>query len=114
MKAQQPAIDTAHYAQVKNMYTRHQLDSMLTLKSNGAYTVYSKVLSGTLLQTAYPISYPVTQATAPSMVLMQAYSSNAAVNAYVSAPTTTGFTANFATVPIVGTNNITVYYILFK
>jgi hypothetical protein len=74
----------------------------------------SKTLSGTILQTAYPISFDTTLPAIPAMVIIQAYSANAAVPSWVSNVTTTGFTANFSSVPVLGTNNITIYYLIIK
>jgi len=74
----------------------------------------TKVLSGLALQTAYVINFDTTLPTIPAMVIIQAYSSNAAVPSWVSNVTTTGFTANFASVPILGTNNIEIRYLIIK
>jgi len=74
----------------------------------------TKVLSGTALQTAYVINFDNTLPSIPAMVIIQAYSANAAVPSWVSNVTTTGFTANFASVPILGTNNITISYLIIK
>lgn len=74
----------------------------------------TKTLSGTLLQTAYPIAFDETLPMAPAMVIIQAYSANAAVPSWVSNVTNTGFTANFASVPVVGTNNIVITYLIIK
>lgn len=74
----------------------------------------SVTLSGTALQTAYPITYPSTLPISPAIIIIQAYSANAAVPSWVSAVTTTGFTANFSSVPVLGTNNISINYIIFK
>lgn len=74
----------------------------------------TKTLSGLALQTAYPISFDTTLPSVPAMVIIQAYSANAAVPSWVSNVTTTGFTANFASVPVLGTNNITITYLIIK
>ncbi len=74
----------------------------------------SVTLSGAVLQTAYPISYGQTLPFTPAMIIVQAYSSNAAVPSWVSNVTTTGFTVNFASVPILGTNNISITYLIIK
>lgn len=71
-------------------------------------------LSGTALQTAYPITFPATMPVVPAIVIIQAYSSNAAVPSWVSSVTASGFTANFSSVPILGTNNITINYLIIK
>lgn len=73
-----------------------------------------QVLSGTVLQTAYPITYGQTLPFTPAMIIVQAYSANAAVPSWVSNVTTTGFTVNFASIPIVGTNNLSITYIIIK
>jgi len=74
----------------------------------------TKVLSGTVLQTAYPISFDNVLPSVPAMVIIQAYSANAAVPSWVSNVTTSGFTANFASVPVLGTNNIIVNFLIIK
>lgn len=71
-------------------------------------------LSGAALQTAYPISYGQTLPFVPAMIIVQAYSANAAVPSWVSNVTTTGFTVNFASVPILGTNNLSITYLIIK
>jgi len=73
-----------------------------------------KTLSGLALQTAYNIAYDNTLPSAPAMIIVQAYSANAAVPSWVSNVTSTGFTVNFASVPILGTNNITITYLIIK
>lgn len=73
-----------------------------------------KTLSGTILQTAYPITFDNALPSAPAMVIIQAYSANAAVPSWVSNVTTTGFVANFASVPVIGTNNIVISYLIIK
>lgn len=77
----------------------------------------SQILSGTALQTAYTINYPAGVSPLPqipAMIIVQAYSANAAVLSWVSAVTTTGLTVNFSSVPILGTNNINIYYLIIK
>lgn len=74
----------------------------------------TKTLSGTILQTAYVISYDNPLPSIPAMVIIQAYSANAAVPSWVSNVTTTGFTANFSSVPVLGTNNLTITYLIIK
>ena len=74
----------------------------------------TKTLSGTILQTAYNINYDTPLPAIPAMIVVQPYSSNAAVPSWVSNVTTTGFTVNFASVPIVGTNNIEIRYLIIK
>ena len=70
--------------------------------------------NGTALQTAYAISYGQTLPFIPAMIVVQPYSANAAVPSWVSNVTTTGFTVNFASVPVVGTNNISITYLIIK
>lgn len=74
----------------------------------------SSVFSSVSLQTAYNISFGTTFPFIPAMVLVQAYSPNAGVSSWVSNVTTTGFTVNFASVPLLGTLNLTVYWLVIK
>jgi len=74
----------------------------------------SVTLNGTILQTAYPISFGQTLPSIPSMIIVQAYSANAAVPSWVSNVTTTGFTVNFSSVPVIGTNNLSINYLIIK
>lgn len=74
----------------------------------------TKTFSGITLTTSYVISFDTALPIAPAMVIVQAYSNNASAFSYVSNVTTTGFTINFLSVPVVGTNNITVYYLAIK
>lgn len=74
----------------------------------------SATLSGLVLQAAYPISFGQTLPNIPAIIIVQAYSANAAVPSWVSNVTTTGFTVNFASVPILGTNNIQISYVIIK
>lgn len=73
-----------------------------------------RTLSGAALQTAYNISYDSPLPIAPAMIIIQAYSANAAVPSWVSNVTTTGFTVNFASVPVLGTNNLIITYLIIK
>lgn len=61
-----------------------------------------------LLLTAYTISYGVTLPIIPANIQVQSTSANGALFNYVSAVTTTGFTLNFASVPI----GVCTFYIL--
>ena len=72
----------------------------------------SNTLSGAVLQTAYVINHglPFT----PLQVYIQARSANAAVPSWVSNINSTSFTVNFASVPILGTNNITIDWLVIK
>lgn len=74
----------------------------------------SVVMSGVALQTAYPITFTTALPFIPSMVVIQPTSINAAALSWVSNKSTTGFTVNFLSVPILGTNNITFDYIVIK
>ncbi|MES2593153.1 MAG: hypothetical protein V4608_14825 [Bacteroidota bacterium] len=73
-----------------------------------------RTVSGLALTTAYNITYDATLPSIPAMITIQAYSANAAVPSWVSNVTTTGFTVNFASVPILGTNNITFTFLIIK
>lgn len=72
----------------------------------------TNTLSGAVLQTAYVINHglPFT----PLQVYIQARSSNAAVPSWVSNINATSFTVNFASVPILGTNNIIIDWLVIK
>lgn len=74
----------------------------------------STVLSGVLLTTAYTVAYPTTLNFTPITVIVCPRSANAAVPSWVSSITNTNFTVNFASVPVVGTNNIAIDYIIVK
>jgi len=50
----------------------------------------------------------------PAQVYIQAKSPNAAVNSWVNNINATTFTVNFASVPVLGTNNITIDWQAFK
>jgi len=71
--------------------------------------------SGVALQTAYTVSY---QSGAlpfvPITVIVNPRSANAAVPSWISSITSNGFTINFASIPILGTNNIVFDYIVVK
>lgn len=68
--------------------------------------------SATVLTTAYNVNHglPFT----PNQVYIQARSPNAAVPSWVSVIDATKFVVNFASVPILGTNNITIDYLIIK
>jgi len=71
--------------------------------------------SGAALQTAYSVSYQTgTLPFVPITVIVNPRSSNAAVPSWISSITNSGFTINFASVPILGTNNIVFDYIVVK
>lgn len=68
--------------------------------------------SATLLTTAYTVTHglPFT----PAQVYIQAKSANAAVPSWISAINPTTFTVNFASVPVLGTNNISIDWLVIK
>jgi len=68
--------------------------------------------SATVLNSTYVVNHglPFT----PLHVYIQPRSANAAVPSWVSTITSTSFTVNFASVPILGTNNITIDYLVIK
>jgi len=68
--------------------------------------------SATVLTTAYNVTHGLNFT--PSQVYIQARSSNAAVPSWVSVIDATKFVVNFASVPILGTNNITIDYLIIK
>lgn len=77
----------------------------------------SATFSGLTLQTAYVINYkqdgtalPFT----PKMVLTEARSAGASVARWVTNINATSFTINFGTVPILGTNNLIIDYVIIK
>ncbi len=71
--------------------------------------------SGITLQTSYTVNY---QGGAlpfvPITVIVNPRSSSAAERSWISSITNTGFTINFLTIPILGTNNIVFDYIVIK
>lgn len=74
----------------------------------------TKTISSLALTTAYPITYDAPLPSIPAMIIIQATSANAAVPSWVSNVTTTGFTVNFATVPVLGTLNLSFSYLIIK
>lgn len=68
--------------------------------------------SAAALTTAYTVNHglPFT----PLQVYIQARSSNAAVPSWVSTINNTSFIVNFASIPILGTNNITIDWLVIK
>lgn len=71
--------------------------------------------SGAALQTAYTVSYQSgTLPFVPITVIVNPRSANAAVPSWISSITNSGFTINFASVPVLGTNNIVFDYIVVK
>lgn len=74
----------------------------------------SVIFNGTALQTAYPVTFQTALPFVPSAIFIQPTSTNAAALSWVSNKSTTGFTVNFLSVPILGTSNITFDYIVIK
>lgn len=74
----------------------------------------SVIFNGTALQTAYPVTFQSALPFTPSAIFIQPTSINAAALSWVSNKSTTGFTVNFLSVPVLGTNNITFDYIVIK
>jgi len=72
------------------------------------------VLSGAALTTAYTVNYSATLPFVPLTVIVIPRTANAAVPSWVSTITNTGFTVNFTSVPILGTNNIGIDFIIIK
>lgn len=72
------------------------------------------IFNGAALQTAYVVSYQTPLPFIPAAIFIQPTSANAAALSWISNKTTTGFTVNFVSVPILGTNNITFDYIVIK
>lgn len=72
----------------------------------------ASTISGLTLVTNYVITHglPFT----PSIVLIQPTSSNATAASYITNKTSTTFTVNFNTIPILGTNNISFDWIAFR
>lgn len=73
-----------------------------------------RTISGGALQTAYNITYDAPLPLPPAMIIVQPYSANAAVPSWISNISTTGFTVNFASVPVLGTNNLTFTFLIIK
>jgi hypothetical protein len=82
--------------------------------SNGNTFKGSSTLSGVALQTAYTVSFGQTFPFTPLTIVVNPRSANAAVPSWISNITTTGFTINFASIPVVGTNNIAIDWIVIK
>jgi len=74
----------------------------------------SVIFNGTLLQTAYPVTFTNALPYVPASVFIQPTSTNAAALSWISNKSTTGFTVNFLSVPVIGTSNITFDYIVIK
>lgn len=69
-------------------------------------------VSGALLQTQYTITHSLGYT--PTMVFIQPKSTNAAVPSWVDNITSTTFRVTFASVPVIGTNNISFNWIAYK
>lgn len=74
----------------------------------------SGTLSGTALQTAYVVTYGTTLPFTPITVIPIPRSAAAAQPSWITNITTTGFTINFSTVPIIGTLNLVLDYVVVK
>jgi len=77
-----------------------------TLKGNS-------IFSGTGLASSFNVVFPSALPFTPNMVILQAQSANAVRNWYTNL-TNTGFTANFETIPLLGSNNISFGWIVIK
>lgn len=82
--------------------------------ANGNTIKNTVTFSGITLQTSYNVSFGSTLPFIPAMIIVQPYSANAAALSWISNISTTGFTINFITVPVLGTNNITFSYCVIK
>jgi len=88
--------------------------------SNGNTIKGSVTFSAVTLQTAYPVLYrdanntPIVLPFIPVQVYVQARTAQAAVPSWISNITASGFTVNFSTVPLLGTLNLTVDYLILK
>lgn len=72
----------------------------------------TSTFSSISLTTAYVITHGLSFT--PISVYIQAKSPNAAVNSWISALNATNFTVNFTSVPLLGTNNITIDWTAYK
>lgn len=99
-----------------NGFTVIQVTGVTTgrwLRVGNSNTVKSQsTVSGAALQTAYTINHglPFT----PVQVYIQPRSANAAVPSWVSNINATSFTVNFASVPVLGTNNLVFDWLVIK
>lgn len=82
--------------------------------ANGNTLKGSSTLSGAALQTAYTVPFNQTLPFTPITIIINPRSANAAVPSWISSISTTGFTINFASVPVLGTNNIVIDWIVVK
>lgn len=82
---------------------------------NGNTVKGTATFSGVTLQTSYTVSYQGGSLPfVPAQVFIQPRSANAAALSYITNITTSGFTVNFLTVPVIGTNNIVFDYLVLK
>lgn len=82
---------------------------------NGNTIKGSVTTSGVAFQTAYTVNYQTgTLPFVPITVIVNHRSQNAAVPSWISSITNTGFTINFSSIPVLGTNNIVFDYIVVK
>lgn len=80
---------------------------------NGNTIKGSVTFNGTLLQTAYPVSFTALPFV-PITVVIIPRSANASALSWVSSITSSGFTVNFLSVPVIGQANIAFDYIIVK
>lgn len=122
---------TVSFAQVNSLYGMNragqpviQATTLPVVDSTGSYndllnlptiiqgTKGTSTFSGISLQTSYVITHGL--GWTPSSVFVQPTSLNAAVLSYVSAITSTNFTITFISAPVIGTNNISFYWVAYK
>ena len=72
------------------------------------------VLCGAALTTAYTVNYSTTLPFIPISVIVIPRTANAAVPSWVSSITNTGFTVNLSSVPLLGTSNIGIDFVIIK
>jgi hypothetical protein len=81
---------------------------------NGNTLKFSKTFSGGALQTTYTITYGVTLPFVPISVFVQPRSANAAVPSWITNITNSSFDITFSSVPVLGTNNLSIDVIVIK
>jgi len=81
---------------------------------NGNTIKGSSTFSATLLTTAYTVPFPTALPFVPITVIVVPRTANSAVPSWVSTITNSNFVVNFASVPVLGTNNITIDWIVVK
>jgi len=87
--------------------------------ANGNTIKGSVTFSSVTLQTAYNVNYVINGVTTvlpfiPTQVYVQARTPQAAVPSWISNITASGFTVNFSTVPLLGTLNLTIDFLILK